>query len=191
MSEQIKSQISALVDDELSTAETELLLQRLSRDADLASTLTRYTLIGDAMRGPITAVLPQGFSGRVMRQVNREPADAPAVAEKARLWKTLQPAVGAAIAATVAVVAIVVLQRTPSEIPAVSVADGTDGPAYTVPGPEPLSPELRLRLNRKLFRHSQYASPVGRQQSWLNVMHEDTGDDTSTEDERSPVEPQE
>jgi hypothetical protein len=51
MSEQIREQISAFLDGELPGSETELLLKRLTRDAELRESFGRYALIGEAMRG--------------------------------------------------------------------------------------------------------------------------------------------
>ena len=50
MSDRLNEQLSALLDGELSAGEAELLLRRLDRDAELRGTLSRYTLIGDALR---------------------------------------------------------------------------------------------------------------------------------------------
>ena len=51
MSDEIREQLSALVDDELSDAERPLLLGRLERDAGLRDCLGRYQLISQVMRG--------------------------------------------------------------------------------------------------------------------------------------------
>ena len=51
MSEQIREQVSAFLDGELPGSETELLLKRLTRDAELRESFGRYALIGEALRG--------------------------------------------------------------------------------------------------------------------------------------------
>ena len=51
MNDEIREQISALADDELSDVERPLLLSRLERDPRLAGCLGRYQLIGEVMRG--------------------------------------------------------------------------------------------------------------------------------------------
>ncbi len=51
MSEQIREQVSAFLDGELPDSETELLLKRLTRDAELRESFGRYALIGEALRG--------------------------------------------------------------------------------------------------------------------------------------------
>ncbi len=51
MSEQIREQVSAFLDGELPSSETELLLKRLTRDAELRESFGRYALVGEALRG--------------------------------------------------------------------------------------------------------------------------------------------
>ena len=50
MSEQIREQVSAFLDGELPSSETELLLKRLTRGAELRESFGRYALIGEALR---------------------------------------------------------------------------------------------------------------------------------------------
>jgi len=50
MSEQIREQVSAFLDGELPNSETELLLKRLTRDAELRESFGRYALIGESLR---------------------------------------------------------------------------------------------------------------------------------------------
>ncbi len=57
MSEQIREQVSAFLDGELPNSETELLLKRLTRDAELRESFGRYALIGEAMRGAEPALI--------------------------------------------------------------------------------------------------------------------------------------
>ena len=51
MSEQIREQVSAFLDGELPSSETELLLKRLTRDPELRQSFGRYALIGENLRG--------------------------------------------------------------------------------------------------------------------------------------------
>ena len=74
MSEQIREQVSAFLDGELPASETELLLKRLTRDAELRESFGRYGLIGEAMRGSEPAHLTRGFAARVNRAIDGEPA---------------------------------------------------------------------------------------------------------------------
>ena len=49
MNEELDSQLSAMFDDELSSAECELLARRLSRDGELTARWGRYAVIGAAI----------------------------------------------------------------------------------------------------------------------------------------------
>ncbi|TLY77101.1 MAG: anti-sigma 24 factor, partial [Gammaproteobacteria bacterium] len=50
MNEELDSQLSAMFDDELPSAECELLARRLSRDEPLKARWGRYAVIGAAVR---------------------------------------------------------------------------------------------------------------------------------------------
>ena len=65
MKDEIREQISALVDDELTDLERPLLLGRLQRDADLRACMGRYQLIGDVIHGGVTQASGLGIAGRV------------------------------------------------------------------------------------------------------------------------------
>jgi sigma-E factor negative regulatory protein RseA len=112
MSEQIREQVSAFLDGELPSSETELLLKRLTRDAELRESFGRYALIGEALRGGSPGLLTRGFAAHVNLAIDGEPApvtpNLPATARGARWWR---PFAGAAVAAGVAAVAVVALQE--------------------------------------------------------------------------------
>ncbi len=171
MSEQIREQVSAFLDGELPNTETELLLKRLTRDAELRESFGRYALIGDAVRGG-NVRLSQGFSARINRSIDGGPAVGPAPALRPAASQWWRPLGGVAVAAGVATVAIVALQQravTPSaavtaqviEAPAAKEAlsytvPATADVAGTVPGMMPAA-----RLTNYVFAHSQYSSALG------------------------------
>jgi len=102
MSEQIREQISAFLDGELPSAESELLMRRLLRDTQLRDSFGRYALIGEAMRGSRHVSLSRDFTGAVNIAIDGGPAGpAPLVAAAAapgrRWWR---PMAGAAVAAS-------------------------------------------------------------------------------------------
>src|ERR1019366_7773549 len=105
MSEQIREQVSAFLDGELPNAETELLLKRLTRDAELRESFGRYALIGESLRGGSHARLTQGFTARVNRAIDGEPLVAAAQPVRGRSTRWWRPFAGAAVAAGVAAVA--------------------------------------------------------------------------------------
>jgi sigma-E factor negative regulatory protein RseA len=180
MSEQIREQVSAFLDGELPSSEAELLLKRLTRDAELRESFGRYGLIGEAVRGSAHTHLTKGFSARVNRAIDGEPlvaVDPARVAGAARWWR---PLAGAAVAAGVAAIAVVALQQragaprmatlpAASTAPATSAASGAAAPlaaknrealSYTVPATLSDAPTAlpAARLTNYVFAHSKYSS---------------------------------
>ena len=172
MSEQIREQVSAFLDGELPSSETELLLKRLMRDAELRESFGRYALIGESMRGTTKVPITRSFAARVNGAIDGEPATAapPAVRIRANRW--WRPFAGAAVAAGVAAVAVVGLQQRAVEpalraaLPASaqSVAAKPKEPiSYTVPAamPEAAAALPAARLTNYIFAHSKYSSVLG------------------------------
>lgn len=164
MSEQIREQISALVDDELADAERRLLLERLAREPALRAHWSNYQLISDSLRQSLAPLTDPGLAERVMAAVDAEPAP---VTEPASPWRGLVKSVaGLAVAASVAVVAVLTLQ-TPEVAPpgtGVQVAATPPAPAdYVRLTPAPAVPvaQTQDRLNEYLVNHSEYAASGG------------------------------
>src|SRR5438552_11486395 len=111
MSEQIREQVSAFLDGELPSSETELLLKRLTRDADLRESFGRYALIGEALRGTSRSGLSKGFTARVNLAIDGEIVPIPAAASRMSIPRWWKPLAGAAVVAGVAAVAVVALQQ--------------------------------------------------------------------------------
>ena len=111
MSEQILEQVSAFLDGELPNAETELLLKRLTRDAELRESFGRYAMIGEALRGQGSHILAGGFASRVNLAIDGEPSQVAAHAQQSRVSRWWRPLAGVTVAAGVAAVAIVALQQ--------------------------------------------------------------------------------
>ena len=171
MSDMIKEQLSAFIDDELSPSEAELLSRRFEGDPDLIACASRYHLIGSALRRE--RVVKSGFSESLATRIGAEP-----VLEAARASTTERPvvraAIGVGIAASVALVAIAGLR---SQVPdagegpaAPRVADSgptaDDTAIYTVPaatgelGQPPVVQQPRL-VNY-MFRHDRIAPSISR-----------------------------
>jgi negative regulator of sigma E activity len=168
MSDILNEQLSALLDGELPPEETTLLLKRLGREAELAQRLNRYRLCGDVLRGE--RVQPRAdFAIRVSAVIAAEaplaaPARRPARGAFRAHW--LKPLAGLAVAASVAVVAVLVLQQNQAArpVPAATVASvappsatgavaaaraARSAPAYAQGSDEPVSyvtPAVRPRL---------------------------------------------
>lgn len=175
MSEQIREQVSAFLDGELPASETELLLKRLARDAELRDSFGRYALIGEAMRGTAPGTLTRGFAGRVNGAIDGEPGVAvgDTVPERPQRW--WRPIAGAAVAAGVAAVAVVALQQRafrpsavaavapPHVVPAAIRSSSGEALSYTVPAAVTSAPAAlpEARLTNYVFAHSNYSSLLG------------------------------
>jgi negative regulator of sigma E activity len=173
MSDQIREQVSAFLDGELPSSETELLLKRLTRDVELRESFGRYALIGETLRGSSRVSLSRGFALRVNRAIDGEPATMtppPARVASARWW---MPVAGAAVAASVAAVAVVALQEralSPSatrpvvaQVVAQSMAGPKEALSYTTPVAPTVQTAVRpgTRLTSYVFAHSNYVSGLG------------------------------
>lgn len=105
-------QLSALIDGELSPDEARFLLRRLQHDPELADCWERWQLCGDVLRGRIDAIVPDGFSRRVAAALAAEPqaskANATAGGPRWLRWGG-----GAALAASVAMIALFLARQSP------------------------------------------------------------------------------
>ncbi len=174
MSDQIREQVSAFLDGELPSSETELLLKRLTRDVELRQSFGRYALIGEMVRGGSHASLSIGFAARVNRAIDGEsapPGLQPARLGHLRWWK---PIAGTAVAAGVAAVAVVALQQravvpglrsTPSAVAQTArLVQPKEAISYTVPVAAPAEVPAMVpaaRLTSYVFAHSKYSVGLG------------------------------
>ncbi len=190
MSEPIREQISAFLDGELPPAETDLLLKRLTRDAELRAYFGRCALIGEACRGAgVTRPMSRGVAARVQIVIEAEaPHTGGARVRRpiqARLWRH---AASGAIAAGVAVIAVFALQQradtptltastvagspvTPVAAPGLrarraatlAAKSGSAALSYTVPTDLTEMPAALppARLTNYVFAHSEYTSFLG------------------------------
>jgi sigma-E factor negative regulatory protein RseA len=202
MSEQIREQVSAFLDGELPSSETELLLKRLTRDAELRESFGRYCLIGESLRGGSQARLTHGFTARVNRAIDGEPLVVAPPALSARTTRWWRPFAGAAVAAGVAAVAVVALQqraiaptlRTGVATTAqnmvsaqnaaltqqASPAKPTEALSYTVPATvsEPPTAMPAARLTNYVFAHSKYSSVMGQNDVLNDLLSEADAEDS-------------
>jgi negative regulator of sigma E activity len=114
------TQVSALFDGELPRDQAELVIRRVLKDASLRTTWSRYALIGACVRGePLRSALPQvDLARRVRARLAAEPErtsstdsgphEATASAGMSSLWR--RGALGGAIAASVALVSLVLVR---------------------------------------------------------------------------------
>ncbi len=165
MNEAIKEQISAYVDGELTDAESELLVRRLSQDAELRALAAQYLSIGRAVRGEAMPAGLDSLRARIAAGIdNANAAEEGSSADARPTW--MRPVAGIGIAATVAAVALLGLQSVgPSPGPTSTVAGGVqdavaidDAPFYTEP---PIDEALSDQPNEMLRRYYQQHNDSG------------------------------
>ena len=135
MNEAIKMQISAFVDGELPQNEAELLLRRLCQDRTLRQQAAEYLSMGRIMRGERSVAGMATLRDRILAELDDKVFEDAEPDRKSASSRFLRPMAGAAIAATVALAALLGLQRM-GDVPEVdsAVVDGTVVEAgYTVP----------------------------------------------------------
>jgi len=156
MNEAIRMQLSAFVDGELPDNEAELLLRRLSQDAELRQHVAEYMAIGRAIRGDTQAAGIDGLRDRIAAMIDEAPSHDEVVDEVPAGGRMIRPLVGFAIAATVAVVAIFGLQRmTAIDGQAPQIVENQDSSSYTEPPSDALEDALLREFRRT---HAESAS---------------------------------
>lgn len=103
-------QLSALIDGELPLDEARFLLRRIEHDTELRDCWERWQLCGDVMRGRIGDRADSGFAARVTVAIAAEPIAASGPAARHR-WLRLGG--GAALAASVAMIALFMSRQSP------------------------------------------------------------------------------
>ena len=186
MNDEIREQLSALADDELSDAERPLLLGRLQRDPALRACLGRYELIGEVMRGAGDAAA-LGVAERVRKALDDE-LPLTATARGRAGW--LKPVAGLAVAASVALVAVLAVNTLHKPGGEAATALASAGPAAGTPAvvagvdnPEGeqwdrLDPSVDKRLAGYLVNHNEYAASRGVQgvMPYVRIVGYDTGE---------------
>jgi sigma-E factor negative regulatory protein RseA len=123
MNDGIRMQLCAFVDGELPENEAELLLRRMGQDLELRKEVAEYLAIGRLIRAEPGLAGADRLHERVTAALEDRPSDAGDVMDVGKKAKAIRPLAGVAIAATVALVAIFVLQQTtavdnvPTEVP--------------------------------------------------------------------------
>ena len=189
MTDQIKEQISAFLDDELPMDEARLLVRRMERDESLRRTFRQYVLAGELLRAPGAQIASPGFAARVMAAIDEQPAVTSAVGGDVR--SAIQPwartALAAGIAASVLGVAVLLgradrsqpLQIAEAPVPTavpVQATAATPGGAAASREDLPLvspTPEERQRMTGYILAHGQFATPMARRTVWSGVLADD------------------
>ncbi len=174
MSKESLEHLSSLMDGEFSRETGLFLTRRLSSDDSLCECWERYHLIRDCIRQPGSKVVVTGLS--VKLSASLDPGDAPqnSVSVAGR-W--LRPVTGLAIAASVALMAIMLTAPPAGTVTdaatETSLAASVNQP-FVSPNTLPVVPVSQAasftqpqqgsgRLNAYLLRHNQMARTAGRQ----------------------------
>ena len=187
MEENIGEKISALVDGELAGPDVHALVNDLRHNPESRMCWQHYHLISDALRNNLPEVIAGDLASRVSQALESEPPlNSLSMVSRSRRFPTfIKPAVGFAIAASVAGLAylgfgwkaddtVVDLQRTASVSTPTLPASVTNNPAglevhRAVNGThwDVTQPAVESKLNDYLLNHDEYATYAGGQRGVL------------------------
>lgn len=180
MSEQIREQVSALLDGELAAGEIDLLVRRMERDVELKRAFASYVLAGEVLSAPGGVVASPGFAARISAAIgdgSKGEASAPAPVRPARpAW--VAPFAGAAVAASAVLAAVFLMRPQSTELPAAIVEQDVPvaaRPLFASNGAEAqeASAAASQRLANYLVAHGQVANALGRRNVWSGLLAAD------------------
>ena len=105
---ELRQRVSMLLDGELNARDNPRLIEKIESDEALREAWARYNLIGQAMRAPAGLVVNDDFARRVNSAIREEPAILAPRGRSAWGSELRQRAIGFAMAASLAVVAVMV-----------------------------------------------------------------------------------
>jgi len=182
MTDQIREQLSALLDGELPRDQVGLLVRRLDRDPELRRSFASYALIGETLRAPGGRLASQSFAARVGAAIDAptaavEAAPHPVVRAPATsaanpvFWK--RPAVRTVLAAGAAAAAVMVFRPEPAPQRQANVQPDQYTPEYAFAvSPTPAQSQ---RLAGYMVAHSQYSTPMVRRNVLTSLLAADPG----------------
>jgi negative regulator of sigma E activity len=152
-------QISAFVDGELPDSEADLLLRRMSQDAELRREAAEYLELGRVMRGEASLRGADRLRERIVAALDDKAFEDHPSELKASPNRALRPLLGVAVAASVALIGLFGLQLTPgidrtAPVEA-NVAEAVDETGYTVPQ------QLDGDLRQYYLSHGASSSELG------------------------------
>jgi len=180
MTNQIREQMSALLDGELPPDEVGLLVRRLERDAGLRKAFGNYVLAGESLRAPGAIMASPGFAARVAAAIDDGvvPVAVPQAVHGREPLRWRRPLAATALAASAALAAVL-LVRPGADQGTRLAANGSDAAMATVAslpaGGSSPTPAQNQRLASYLVAHGQYASPLGRRNLWSSALAAETG----------------
>ena len=175
MTDQIREQLSALLDGELPRDEIGLLMRRLERDPELRRAFGSYALIGETLRAPGGRLASVGFAARINASIDGaatvQPATSVPADSVARVvfWK--RPVVRTALAASAAATAVLLFRPGPGTE---QLAQVEPPPMVETPNYSP-TPAQAQRLASYVVAHSQYSTPMVRRNVLTGLLAADPG----------------
>lgn len=178
MTDQIREQMSALLDGELPQGEVGLLVRRMARDAELKRAFGNYVLAGESLRAPGGVVANPGFAARVSAAIDAGEVPGTVATEvPARApvrWR--RPLAATAVAAGAALAAVLLVRPDGGDDQLFAERSGAPAapPIVTLPvGGSSPTPAQNQRLAGYLVTHGQYATPIGRRNVWSSALATD------------------
>lgn len=107
MNEKYAEKISMLMDDELPATETVKLTEGMKHDPDLRRCWERYHLVSDALKNNLPFLVHHDLAHRVSQALQSEPLYNLPAPKSAKVYHGLKPAIGLALAASVAAVTFI------------------------------------------------------------------------------------
>ncbi len=198
MSKESLEHLSSLMDGELSREAALFLTRRLFTEESMCEKWERYHLIRDCIRQPGSKQVVTGLSVRLSATLDAENTPTVSAWRRSR-W--LKPVSGLAIAASVALLAIMVTAPQPGQTPVdagmalsvpvnkpfVSPNTLAASPASQAVTYSPAQQANTNRLNAYLLRHNQMARTAGRQGfvSFVPIVATTTGPTAEDAEDRS------
>jgi len=182
MSEEIHEQISAFLDDELSSEQSAFLVRRLTSDALARRQTIRYATIGSILREEAVLSGSTLLRDRIHAVLDgNSPVHRSVRVRSPQTGRWARIMAGASVAAGVAVVALLGLRALndassgPSDVVSATVAPGAwaEPDSYVVPGENSAAPPVTappIRLTNYLMQHGSYASMLNRTSVHSNVI---------------------
>jgi sigma-E factor negative regulatory protein RseA len=179
MTDQIREQLSALLDGELPRDEMDLLMRRLDKDPGLRRAFGSYALIGEALRAPGGRIAAPAFAARVSAAIDEapaivekksaaRPAATPRLPQHVALWQ--RPMVRMALAASAAVTAVLLFRPDATPVAQLEVTPANSFAMSASP-----TPAQTQRLAGYLVAHSQFSTPMVRRNVLSSLLAADPG----------------
>jgi sigma-E factor negative regulatory protein RseA len=168
MSKETREHISCLMDGEISRETSRFLVRRLGSDDELSATWARYHLVRDCLRHQDGGMAGDDLCGRVSRAIASE---SPNKSNRGISLAWLKPAAGIAIAASVAMMAVGLVDpgslQTPGNQAENQQVEQFTSPQSLTPVPNTRQASLlgqsqgNQKMNSYLLRHYQAAGTTG------------------------------